>query len=264
MKPLGETYRDVERRWKALRTTHWHHVREIACVGAARTLLCVEFGDSALPAVTIAAGVHGDEPAGPWALLRLVEAGALDERFSYRVWPCTNPTGFDAGTRENAEGTDVNRTFGGGGRSPEAKAMLTANRDRTFALSLDLHEDADARGFYCYEYGGGQIGAAVLEALDRAGIAIEPLDEGFDAGPLDAATSRREPGRIVADHRRESARLGALSYSLAIARRAATHALTFETPSARAWDERLEAHALAVRAAIAALELRITQRRRVR
>ena len=253
MKPPRETYRDVERRWKALRATHGHHVREIACVGAARTLLCVEFGDSALPAVAIAAGVHGDEPAGPWALLRLVEAGALDERFSYRIWPCTNPTGFDAGTRENAEGIDVNRTFGGGGRSPEAKAMLTANRDRTFALSLDLHEDADARGFYCYEYGGGQIGAAVLVALDQAGIAVEPLDEGFDAGPLDAATCRRERGRIVADHRAEAARLGALSYSLAIARRAATHALTFETPSARAWEERIAAHALAVRAAIAAL-----------
>ncbi len=234
MTATGETYRDLERRWKGLRATHDLSVREIACVGAPRTMLCVEFGDAALPCVAIAAGVHGDEPAGPWALLDLVETRSLDDRFAYRIWPCTNPTGFDAGTRENADGCDVNRTFGRGGGSPEAKAMLAANRDRAFLLSLDLHEDRDARGFYCYEYGEGEIGSAVLAALDGAGFPIEPLDDGFDAGPLDARVCRRERGRICADPREEARLLGALSYSLAIARRAARYVLTFETPATAA------------------------------
>ncbi|MDQ6827169.1 MAG: hypothetical protein M3Z14_08235, partial [Candidatus Eremiobacteraeota bacterium] len=67
----------------------------MACVGAARTLLLAELGDARSPAVSISAGVHGDEPAPPWALLNIVASGMLDPRFAYRIWPCTNPTGYD-------------------------------------------------------------------------------------------------------------------------------------------------------------------------
>ena len=81
-----------------------------------------------MPAVMLSAGVHGDEPAAPWALLSLVRDGLLDRRFAYRMWPCTNPTGYEAGTRENAEGADVNRSFGRGGTTPEARAIVTATR----------------------------------------------------------------------------------------------------------------------------------------
>lgn len=248
------TYRDLEGRWKALRAARDFRVREVACVGAPRTLLCVESGDSALPTIALATGVHGDEPAGPWALLELAEAGELDTRFSYRMWPCMNPTGFAAGTRESIDGIDVNRTFGRGGGSPEARAILTANRDRKFVLSLDLHEDCDADGFYCYEYGGGEIGNAVIAALERANMPIDPLETTFDlAGPLEDADCTRERGRVVSDHLREAALLGGLSYTLAIARHAARYALTFETPSRAASEQRLAMHKTAVRAALAAL-----------
>jgi murein peptide amidase A len=248
---MNGTYRELERRWKGMRGDDLR-VREVACVGAPRTLLCVEIGDHRRPTISIAAGVHGDEPAGPWALLELTESGLLDPAFAFRLWPCTNPTGFDAGTRESADGVDVNRTFGRGGRSPEARAILTANRDRKFALSIDLHEDCDAAGFYCYEYGGGEIGRAAIAALDAAELPVDPLAETFDrAGPLDATASTRERGRITADHRSEAIVLGGLSYSLALARNAARHALTFETPSRLAWEARLKMHRIAVSAAIA-------------
>lgn len=249
---MNGTYRDLERRWKRLGRGGDVRVREVACVNAPRTLLCAELGDHRLPTVAIAAGVHGDEPAGAWALLEMVESAELDPRFSYRLWPCTNPTGFDAGTRESGDGIDLNRTFGRGGGSPEARTIVTANRDRKFVLSLDLHEDCDAAGFYCYEYGGGTIGLAVIAALDAAGIAVDPLEGTFEtAGPLDDASCIRERGRIVADHRAEAALLGGLSYSLAIVRHAAAHALTFESPSRAAWEARLATHRAAVRAAIA-------------
>lgn len=251
---MNGTYRDFLQRWKRLGRGGDVRVREVACVDAPRTLLCAELGNHDLPTVAIAAGVHGDEPAGPWALLALVEAGELDPAFSYRLWPCTNPSGFDARTRESAGGVDLNRTFGRGGGSPEARAILVANRNRKFALSLDLHEDCDAVGFYCYEYGGSSIGAAVIAALDAAGIAVDPLEATFEtAGPLDDTSCRRERGRIAADHRAEAALLGGLSYSLAIARHAAERALTFESPGRAAWEVRLATHRTAVRAAIAAL-----------
>ena len=249
---MSGTYRALQERWKSLRGREGIRVREVACVGAPRTLLCVELGDHAGSSITIAAGVHGDEPAGPWSLLELVESNALDPAFAYRLWPCTNPTGFDAGTRESSDGIDINRTFGRGGQSPEARAIVTANRDRKFVLSLDLHEDVDADGFYCYEYGGGDIGRAVVAALDAKGLPVDPLAATFDtAGPLRDEHCNRERGRITADHRAEAAMLGGLSYSLAIARNAARHALTFETPSGIAWETRLATHREAALAAIA-------------
>lgn len=250
MKAPNGTYQVLVRRWKALRSD-CVTVREVACVGAPRTLLCVEWGDVRRASIAFSAGVHGDEPAGPWALLEIVESGGLDDRFAYRIWPCTNPSGFEAGTRESSDGVDVNRTFGRGGRSPEARAVITANRNRKFVLSLDLHEDCDAAGFYCYEYGGGSIGLDALRALDDAGYPIDPLTDTFDtAGALDDAHCRRERGRITADHFVEGAMLGGLSYSLAIARNAARHALTFETPLRAPWEARVAMHQTAARAAI--------------
>jgi murein peptide amidase A len=217
-------------------------------------LLGVEIGDPALPAAAIAAGVHGDEPAGPWALLELAESRALDSRLRYCILPCTNPSGFDVKTRENAGGVDVNRSFGGNGGTPEARAVLTFLRAQRFVLSLDLHEDCDATGFYCYEYGGGEIGRSVVGVLHGEGFAVDPLEVTFGlAGPLDDAHCVREWGRIVADAAREAGLLGGLSYSLALARKGARHALTFETPSNASWETRRAMHRIAVRAAITAV-----------
>jgi len=251
--PTG-AYRELEHRWRALAQGDFIGLREVRCGSTDSTLLCAEIGDPYLPAVAIAAGVHGDEPAGPWALLELAESGELDTRCSYRLWPCVNPSGYAGGTRCNAHGVDINRTFARDGSSPEASAMLAANHGMNFELSLDLHEDSDAQGFYCYEYGGGEIGRRVTEALAGEGFPIDPLDVTFGlAGPLDDAHCVREPGRIVADVLKEALLLGGLSYSLAIARRAARHALTFETPTGAAWETRLKMHRLAVRSAVAAV-----------
>ena len=228
------TYQDLAARWKALRSRGLR-VREVACVGAPRTLLCAEYGDHTLPAVLISAGVHGDEPAGPHALLALLESDDLDPRFSYRLWPCTNPSGYDARTRENVDGIDINRTFGRGGGSPEARAIVTANRDYKFELALDLHEDDEASGFYCYEYGGAGIGAHVVDALEARGVPIDPR------------------GHLTPDPIVEAAEIGGLSLPLLLARNAARRALTFETASTRAFDERVATHVAAVRCAIACL-----------
>ena len=254
---MDETYRELVTRWKALRGASGDlRVREVACVNAPRTLLCAELGKAALPSIALAAGVHGDERAGPWALLALVEMQALDPRFAYRIWPCTNPSGFEARTRESAGGIDVNRTFGRGGQSPEAKAIVTANRDRAFALSLDLHEDVDAGGFYCYEYGGGDIGCAAVEAVANAGFPIDSLVETIAfAGPLTAEHCRWERRRIVADAAEEAKLLGGESYSMALARRAVRHALTFESPGNAPMQSRIDMHVCAVRAAIEAVAL---------
>lgn len=222
MLPNTLSYRELVSRWKALREQM--RVREVACVGAPRTLLCVEIGASDAAAVHLAAGVHGDEPAGVLALLEMAERDAFDPRFAYRIWPCTNPTGFDAGTRGSADGLDINRTFGRGGGSPEAKAIVMANRDRKFLLAADLHEDDEADAFYAYEYGEPGIGAH---------IAGERL-------------LRPDPGA-------EAELLGGLSLSLLLCRNAAHRTLTIETPSSLPIEERVRLHAEALAAAFSLL-----------
>jgi hypothetical protein len=249
-------YAELVASWKRLRERGRLTVREVACEGVNRTLLLAEdIGRANAPLVALSAGVHGDEPAAPWALLSIVRDGLLDARFNYRIWCCTNPTGYGAYTRENAEGDDINRSFGRGGSTPEARAILTSNRDRTFALALDLHEDYEAAGFYCYEpvmEGSAPIGAAVVRAIDEHGLPVQDLDERFELGyPPEAAYLRvLERGRVIPDPVAERAFFEGTPYSLHMLRRSTRRALTLESPRPLAWELRIAIHRIAVVAAL--------------
>jgi protein MpaA len=256
---VAGSYDALAASWKALRRTAGTTVREVACVGAQRTLLVVDIvNDQHAPLVALAAGVHGDEPVGPWALLSLVRDGLLDRTYNYRCWPCTNPSGYELGTRENAEGDDVNRSFSRGGTTPEARAILTANRDRKFTLTLDLHEDFEADGFYCYEPvvdGTAPYGGHVVTAVDDAGLPLQELrdDDDFDLGyPSDARHLRSvRRGWVLPDTAAEMAFFEGWPYSLALLRRAARRSLTFESPRRLPWVQRLAMHRVAVVTALA-------------
>ncbi len=207
------------------------------------------------PVITISAGVHGDEPAAPWALLSLVRDRLLDRAFGYRIWACTNPSGYVRGTRENAEGIDINRSFGRGGVSPEARAIVTANRDRSFALAIDLHEDFEATGFYLYEPvvdGAAPLGAAIVRAMDDAGFPVQQLDDEFELGyPPEARHLRAlERGRVLPDPNAERAFFEGTPYSLYMLRRAAKRALTIESPRTLPWNDRIAIHRTAVIVAV--------------
>jgi len=227
-------------------------VREVACVGAQRTLLVAETAARAnAPLVTLSAGVHGDEPAGPWALLSIVRDGLLDPGFAYRVWACTNPSGYERSTRANAEGDDINRSFNAGGTTPEARAIITSNRDRKFALAIDLHEDFESEGFYCYEPlvdGSAPFGSAIVRALDDEGLPVQQLDDAFELGyPPEAHHLRSlERGRVLPDPVAERAFFPGTPYSLHMLRRSTRRALTLETPRALPWATRIAMHRVAV------------------
>lgn len=245
-------YSELVAAWKGLRASHGLSLREVACVGAERTLLIAETAaPPGAPVVALSAGVHGDEPAGPWALLSIVRDGLLDARFGYRIWCCTNPSGYERYTRENADGRDINRSFNAGGTTPEARAIVTANRDRRFALVLDLHEDFEADGFYCYEpvvEGTAPIGASIVRALDDEGLPVQDLEDTFELGyPPDAAHLRTlERGHVMPDPAAERAFFPGTPYSLHMLRRSARRALTLETPRMLGWAARLAMHRIAV------------------
>lgn len=253
--------------WRALRVMRDVALREVACVGASRTLLVGEIvGPPGAPVVALSAGVHGDEPAGPWALLSIVRDGLLDGAFSYRIWPCTNPTGYALGTRANAEGHDINRSFHRGGTTPESRAMIVSNRDRHFALSLDLHEDFESAGYYAYEpVRPGEMplfGGPMVAALDDVGFPVQRFDdEAFDIGyPPEARHLRTlERGRIHNDPDAERQHFrDEMPYSIGLLARAARYAITLETPRGRAWDDRIAMHRTAVATIVGELATRMS------
>jgi hypothetical protein len=252
------TYAELARAWRSLRA-QGVRVREIACWGVARTLLVAECGPHDAPTIHISAGVHGDEPAPPWALYALVRDGLLDSRFAYRIWPCLNPSGYEQGTRTSAEGEDINRGFSRGGTTPESRAVLTANRDRRFALALDLHEDFEADGSYLFEPlregCAARYAEPVVRALDDAGLAVQVIPEDFDLGappgtPIeDAYTFLR--GAVLVDYEAELRIFPGFPITIAQLYRGTPATMTFETPLLRSWDERIAAHRVAVAAALA-------------
>lgn len=105
--------------------------------------------------VTISAGIHGDEPAGSEAAIQFISESAVDtallSRFHFTVFPCDNPTGWELGTRENAEGVDLNRQFNVAHPPPEVVIIENALKGRCFDLVFEMHEDIDSPGFYMYE-----------------------------------------------------------------------------------------------------------------
>src|SRR2546423_14282896 len=72
------------------------------------------------------AGIHGDDPAGVLALIKLVEdliaEGDLAAGYRLFIYPACNPAGLLAGTRLSAAGKDLNREFWKS--SPEIEVQL--------------------------------------------------------------------------------------------------------------------------------------------
>jgi murein peptide amidase A len=122
-------------------------------------------GELAIPALTrlrtapegahlriyLSAGIHGDEPAGPLASVRLLQADRWPANVDVWFCPCLNPSGFLLNRRENGQGADLNRQYLEP-TAPETLAHLEwLKRQPRFDLCLCLHEDWESHGFYVYE-----------------------------------------------------------------------------------------------------------------
>jgi protein MpaA len=130
------------------------------------------------PRIYLSAGIHGDEPAPPWALLRSLEDDVFSDRASWYVCPLLNPMGFVRGTRENETGVDLNRDYKTP-RSPEVLAHTAwLRRQASFDLVICVHEDWEAQGFYLYE----------LNPENRPTLAHAMIAGAREHGPIETAT----------------------------------------------------------------------------
>jgi protein MpaA len=103
------------------------------------------------PRIYISTGIHGDEPAGPLAALRLLRENRWPVGAQIVLLPCLNPTGFSQNQRESGQGIDLNRDYLHL-QSAEVRAHVAwLEPQGGFDLCLCLHEDWESHGFYLYE-----------------------------------------------------------------------------------------------------------------
>src|SRR6478672_13930159 len=93
----------------AARPLTFGHVTE-----AGREYPLVGLTTSGSRSVVITAGFHGDEKAGPLTLLEHaaeIVAYAAERDVALAIYPCVNPSGFEAHTRYNMTGERPNNDF---------------------------------------------------------------------------------------------------------------------------------------------------------
>lgn len=128
----------------------------------------------------IFAGLHGDEPSGPEALVifltELLRDPSRARGYELHIYPVTNPTGYEDGTRHNRAGKDLNREFWRDSSEPEVRileAELEANR---FYGIISLHADDTCTGLYGYAH-DRLLNEALLRPALVASEKILPRDE---------------------------------------------------------------------------------------
>lgn len=183
--------------------------------------------------IFISAGMHGDEPAGPLALLSLLEGNAFSTNFDWILAPVLNPTGLAKGTRENASGIDLNRDFLRAA-TEEVQALTNwwkRNPPAGNLLHLSLHEDWETSGFYFYAINTSPIPCFSGPLQKRLSQLIPLQSEGpVDDHPLDA------PGLII--HRCEADEPDGWPEAIWLTKNFPTLSYTFEAPSSQPLEMR--------------------------
>lgn len=137
------------------------------------------------PRVYISAGIHGDEPAGPLAVAQMLREDRWPGDLSVWLCPCLNPAGFRLNRRENARGHDLNRQYLHRETDETRAHIAWLERQPPFDLTLCLHEDWEALGFYLYELNPDGLPSLAEEMIRRVAevcpIDHSPLIEGREA-----------------------------------------------------------------------------------
>lgn len=195
------------------------------------------------PLVYLSAGIHGDEPAGPLALLELLRSDFFCHTNHWIICPALNPDGLVAHTRENADGIDLNRDYFTRESQEADKHAAWLDTIGVPALFVSLHEDWETSGFYLYELNltGGPTTHAyrIIEAV-KPWFHPEP-------GPVIDGHDAYEAGWIY--HASEPDIPTGWPEAIYMIKKGCPLSFTFESPSASPLAERVAALAAGVRAA---------------
>lgn len=198
----------------------------------------------------LSAGIHGDEPAGPTALLRWAECHLKQlKRIRYLIFPCLNPWGIKNNFRYDSKGNDLNRFFKLGVKLPPFVAWRRLLKQYRFHAALMLHEDYDAQGVYLYELDrtGDRCGADLIQAA-KSWIVPEPRKR------VDGRRCQNGLIRPVIDPKR----LNLHPEAIYLYFHHTDRSITIETPSEFSLARRVEAQVAMIEKAVQ----RLIQRRR--
>ncbi|PWU05159.1 MAG: hypothetical protein C5B43_03775 [Verrucomicrobia bacterium] len=202
------------------------------------------------PSIYISSGIHGDEPAGPFAILKLFEEEFFDDSINWYIIPILNPSGLELGTRENKEGFDLNRDYKFG-KTPEVSAHLEwfkKYQSILFDISFCLHEDWESPGFYAYAILPPKY-QAILEQISKSVAKISSINyatmiEGMSAQEGFITHSSEDIESIL------SKRDDWPEAFFLMKQQMIPFHFTFETASNLGIDERSLTHAAAIKASI--------------
>jgi protein MpaA len=169
---LVEVLRDVELAAKI----HGWLIEDFLRVSTLRLFALHRPANSPAPRkIYVSTGIHGDEPAGPIAMLQLLQRNEWPADCEIWLCPCLNPAGFVLGTRENDKGVDLNRDYLQL-QTDEIRAHAAwLTRQPQFDVCLMLHEDWESNGFYVYEQNPERLPSlaeAIIERVEK----VCPID----------------------------------------------------------------------------------------
>ncbi len=208
--------------------------------------------------VLLAAGIHGSEPAGVFALLDFLEhhAARYTRDCTFHAFPCINPWGFERHERRPPHRKDLNCHFHAGTLVPECGIVLRNLRKKGYSLAIDLHESNPAsreqgsnprtnpRAFFLFEACDNP-----LRLLHPAVIrAVRRVAQVWDGKTVWGAHS--EGGAVLypsAKNRRYSEWTTLEGY---VYKSKGGHACTFETPRHWPLEKRIRTHVAALRGAL--------------
>lgn len=127
------------------------------------------------PRLYLSAGIHGDEPAGPLAVLELLRRNAFPPALELWLCPCLNPAGFPLNRRENAAGVDLNRQYLHLEAAETRAHVVWLEQTPEFDAAICLHEDWESHGFYLYELNPDARPSHAEEIIRRVATAC-PID----------------------------------------------------------------------------------------
>jgi hypothetical protein len=254
-----------------------HRVEQIASVtygDASWPILCVRSKrwEASRPMVLISGGVHGDERAGVHAALAFLAHGQheFEDALQFVVFPCVNPSGFDADTLETASGANLNRLFGINSAQPEVSAIedwLRIHAQR-FLMTFDLHEvspDYVGEGFvqkdnpraaYLYETvtdNSERVGRSMIDALPASRPVCDwptIYDDINEAGVISYPEGCRN--QIYAE---------GTSFDSFLSSRYTGHSFTLETPVGWSLGDRVDTHLTFLKVALRHAVLNSTEAR---
>ncbi|MFD2257765.1 M14 family metallocarboxypeptidase [Luteolibacter algae] len=193
------------------------------------------------PVVYLSAGIHGDEPAGPLALLELMESGTFSHCVHWLICPALNPGGLAVGRRENRAGVDLNRDYLQSRSLETAAHIAWLKRHPVPEIFISFHEDWESTGFYFYEINCGE------DCPQRARAILSAVSEVLPPEPCEVIDGHavREPGWIF--HCAEADLPDEWPEAIYMAKQGCALSYTLESPSQASLPERAKAHMLGFR-----------------